>query len=1106
MESSIIARLASVSHELTVAAANLNFDFTLIKVEAPKEYSGVNDSLTEVRRENAENGALHRTARKLGALFDGIPPQAEHLLAAYGNRVSEICQKAKITPQDRERHGIFARYCGTDSSSLWAAATSGTNAIAIHLLACMLAEAFTGSQSVALWWQLIEMRKAEIEATTKNATSIEDMAKALACKQEFSRDELASWDNSARSWVQTANKKTKEQRSKALLYTDKTGLAVNKNSDPYHSVMIAWKDAMSSMNSLIMGVPQKVRNGAILLAIRSWHLYPDLCVLSHGPDVISQKDGLIPKSGIITIDLEHQDETAGSISWSLPLSYLRYYGDPVIVNKTLGVTSNRISMDQFRFVLLGCVISPWSTFANSAETSLDLLITLMKALRRPERSAPDSENLKRMQEIVKKTSWLGQILTAAEDLSSGSEIERATARKLMEYGRRYDQFLCHTKDHPPPFFGLSQIPFLFSLLEDSEARIGYLRRYAKILGLSNSNFVIRYFNSPDHPEFATIEPIDEHFGSTHLGDYIRRPSSPSKLGLHLRWIPVKWSSAPCSCKGTCRKSDSTSVSISTRKFQFGMTKNVQPVLLCPCIQRGGCSINCHDEKIRHSYDCLLLPLRGRIDEIEQLGERCLPVHMITPTVAKDVKLAFGSGENFLDAFIKLSQARNDPSYSARSVTTEFCIGDSQWAEILSVENTKVYMSTPNTRTMVKHGNSTNFDPHNRPFGPGSSYTNHHLSSDIIKDVFEVHAYNYDKLIRWFETQISKEYSVYTKALCACASALEMYGRLPDATVDPTIISKISLADASWIFPNVKKPPSPLQPTLPGSPLRPAKLSRPLVRITLSRPEAFACITMFECGQLLDVAHFQDVFAITSNDAIFVATPLLADPHDVPIETEIKRVLGNIGKPGVSLLVPPPAPRIREINTDAWNLLNHDSFSGEVENSFQKTSMHLSFTQYQQGLLDQAKNEHHIDANTVLHEALVQVFDSSAWVGDLDVLSTLNSPLISRVHCNCSGESHLSLSTLQQSFRMIIVDSWEELLIPPLDPAISVVRTAGNWIGRLAAVGISIRMGRLTVVLPNNRCWRCTENNILSLKGKRRFPFIKSEHEELDKLDKLVLIL
>ncbi|QYT03239.1 hypothetical protein H0G86_010209 [Trichoderma simmonsii] len=1056
MENSIIARLAGFSHELTVTAANLNFDFTLIKVEAPKEYSGVNDSLTEVRRENAENGALHRTARKLGALFDGIPPPAEHLLAAYGNRVSEICQKAKITPQDRERYGIFARYCGTDSSSLWAAATSGTNAIAIHLLACMLAEAFTGPESVALWVQLIERRKAEIGATNKDATSIEDLAKALACKQEFSRDELASWDNSARSWVQTASKKTKEQRSKVLLYTDKAGLAVNKNSDPYHSAMVAWKDAMSSMDSLIMGVPQKVRNGAILLAIRSWHLYPDLCVLSHGPDVIPQGDGLIPKSGIITIDLEHPDETAGSISWSLPLSYLRYYGDPVMVNQTLSVTSNRISMDHFRFVLLGCVISTWSTFANSADTSIDLLGTLMKALRWPERSTPDPENLKRMQEVVKKTSWLGQILTAAEDLSSDSEIERATARKLMEYGRRYGQFLCHTKDHPPAFFGLSYIPFLFSLLEDSEARIGYLRRYAKFLGLSNSNCVIRYFDSLGHPEFATIEPIDEHFGSKTLDGYIHQSSLPSELGIHLRWIPVESNSKPCFCEGICQETVSTSTF--TRMFRFGRPKKEA----CPCIQNGGCSINCHDNQAGHNYDCLLLPPRERIDKIEQLGERCLPVHMITSTTdPDDDSLAFGSGENFLDAFMRLSQEQKNLSYSTKSVILKFCIGDDQTAEILS------------TGPMTKI--STDPDPRERQFGPRPSRIGLDFPADFIKETFEVHPCNYDKLIEWFTTEISIRRPVYTQALRACASALEMYGRLPDATVDPTIVSKISLADASWIFPSGQLSPSP-------------------ARATLSRPEAFACITMFECGQLQDVTHFREVFAITSNDAMFVATPLLADPHDVPIETEIKRVLGNIGKPGVSLLVPPPGPRVREMNTNEWNLLNHNSFSGEIENSFQKTSMHLSFTQYQQGLLDQTKNEHHIDSNTVLHEALVQVFDSSTWVGDLDVLSTLKSPLVSRVHCNCSGDMDSSVNTLQQSFRMIIVDNWEELMIPPLDPAISVVRTAGNWIGRLAAVGISTRMGRLTVVLPSNKCWMCTRNHVLALK------------EPKEKLDQLVLIL
>ncbi|KAJ4854424.1 uncharacterized protein T069G_11403 [Trichoderma breve] len=812
METSIIAKLAGITNELTLAAAKLNFDFTLIKVEAPKEYSGVNDSLSEARRENAENGALHRTARKLGALFDGIPPSAGHLLAAYGKRVSEICQKAKISPQDRERHGIFARYCGTDSGGLWAAATSGTNAIAVHLLACMMAEAFKAPESVSLWCELIERRKAEIGNTLDQAGSV-DMATLLACKQEFSRSELAAWDNSARSWIQTANNKTRDQRNTVLHYTDKTGLAVNRDFEPYQSVTLAWKDAMSSMDSLIMGVPQKVRNGAILLAMRSWHLYPDLCILDHGPDVISQKDGLFPTSGIITIDLEHTDDTAGSISWSLPLSYLRYYGDPVIVNQTLGVASDRISMDQFRFVLLGCVICTWSKFTKSVDEALDLLMTLVKALRWPERSTPDPSNLQRMQKITSKTSWLGQILTAAEDLSSGGEIERATARKLMGYGRRYD----------------------------------------------------------------------------------------------------------------------------------------------------------------------------------------------------------------------------------------FCIGDSEVAEIVSIG--------PMTRI------GTDPDPRRAQLGHGSRDIGRYFSADILKEVLGMYHFDYVKLTDWFATHMRALHPVFLRSLRGCASAVEMYGRLPDATVDPEIISKISLSDASWISSREEQHSSPL-------------------RLTLTRPEAFACITMFECGRLLDVGHFQEVFAITSNDAIFVATPLLADPYEAPIDTEIKRVSGNIGKPGVSLLVPPPEPRIREANTGEWNLLNHNSFSGEAEDNFPKTSMHLSLTQYQQGLLDRTTNQHYIDNNTVLHEALVQVFDSSKWVGDLNLLSTLSSSLISRVECHCREDASAdeqsfdsSLAALQKSFSMIIVDNWEELLIPPLDPAISVVRAADNWIGRLAAAGISIRLkaeeedlGKLVLIL------------------------------------------
>ena len=51
---------ATLSNNLEVAPAlaNLNFDFALWKVEAPKEFDGVVSALSSVRREKAENGML----------------------------------------------------------------------------------------------------------------------------------------------------------------------------------------------------------------------------------------------------------------------------------------------------------------------------------------------------------------------------------------------------------------------------------------------------------------------------------------------------------------------------------------------------------------------------------------------------------------------------------------------------------------------------------------------------------------------------------------------------------------------------------------------------------------------------------------------------------------------------------------------------------------------------------------------------------------------------------------------------------------------------------------------------------------------------------------
>jgi hypothetical protein len=113
------ACLASVQNENTLALANLNFDFSLVKLEAPVEYTGLGQTISKKRKMDAEEGGLHKTARRLAALFGGILPETEHLFRAYGKRVSEISSMPTINPrEDSDRDGIFAGHVGVDTASI----------------------------------------------------------------------------------------------------------------------------------------------------------------------------------------------------------------------------------------------------------------------------------------------------------------------------------------------------------------------------------------------------------------------------------------------------------------------------------------------------------------------------------------------------------------------------------------------------------------------------------------------------------------------------------------------------------------------------------------------------------------------------------------------------------------------------------------------------------------------------------------------------------------------------------------------------------------------------------------------------------------------------
>jgi hypothetical protein len=117
--SKVTAALSAVHNENSVALANLNFDFTLVKLEAPAEYQGLGQTISPKRKIDAEEGALHKTARRLAGLFGDSLPPTDELFRAYGKRVSEISEIPALNPREESgKEGIFADHVGADTATI----------------------------------------------------------------------------------------------------------------------------------------------------------------------------------------------------------------------------------------------------------------------------------------------------------------------------------------------------------------------------------------------------------------------------------------------------------------------------------------------------------------------------------------------------------------------------------------------------------------------------------------------------------------------------------------------------------------------------------------------------------------------------------------------------------------------------------------------------------------------------------------------------------------------------------------------------------------------------------------------------------------------------
>ena len=529
----IQAGFAQASQELTVAAANLNFDFTLVKVEALPEYQPLGKVLSASRVREAETGPLHVTARRLGALFEGVCPETPNLITAYGTRASEISREVseKDSGVSRSSNWIRTEYGGIDATSIWAAATSSKAALPAHLLACILARMWKHTEATSLWVEIVSERKREIVKKFEEGEYV-PTSLASAVQQEITRDHLAKWDASARSWLQTADLARQREYKQFLLIIQNVSIAIHEaNVALYPNVVHVWNSALAAMEGLVSGRPYVVRDGPVLLGLSAWHIYPDMVIFDGNScnKHVAMRDDLVKDGGVLSLGIsEAGRQEEQSVYWSLSLAHHRFYGEAVKQTRRLNVDGSRLTLSELMLICLGSLLRRWSISPDETHTAFKILLAIAHVYPKGDNVEFDTGKDDTEDDI--ENGWRAVI---EEPILQFFRDEKQ-AILAVSLGRRRPNFLpAGVTTEERPLFLLSSLQDLMSLLIDVDKKIELLRRVsARVTGLNKDNSIILCFDG-SHPTrsnytFATVFP--EGFDDEDTSKSRKRNS-----GYH-RWV------------------------------------------------------------------------------------------------------------------------------------------------------------------------------------------------------------------------------------------------------------------------------------------------------------------------------------------------------------------------------------------------------------------------------------------------------------------------------------------------------------------------------------------------------------------------------------------
>ena len=1020
--------------EVSPALANFHFDFTLYKVEAPAEFHGVGRALTCGRRVEAESGQSHITARILGALFTSALPKTPNLIRVYGLRASEISKRAAEESSKTQSWGFFADHSGADGTTIWASATSGPESIPAHLLACLLARAWDPPEAISIWDEIVQRRRQIILDAFENSNTA-DLRDVWAAKHPLSRDHLAEWDNSARSWLRTADRVKQREQKQVLLIFDNIENQIRSEQGTYESVLSVWQEALTFFEAIVSGISQKAGNCQSLLALCAWHLYPELMVVDPSPKQTQQNDALMPAKVIVTIGLGQKSGEQAGVCWSLPLAYFRHYG-PAVKRKSAVNSTQRLSIEEFEMAFFGTFIVGWTELGVTVVQIAKWLNRIHQILLQAniwKWYSPESSV------AYPRSSWLGILFDASKRFLRSFQAGDNNDRQLVRLGQVHGQsFLGNNVD---PFFGLCRSGAYVDFFEAEEKKIAHLRKIAsKLPGDANSMLIrVRHdcqeFEGGAIFEYLTAKPMRRKC--------TKRNSEGFQLvtAKHCRWIYKggdlsKHTGEMCYYDRLLESDTERYAELRPLLDKVRRTQTKSSFQLKDAVKKIFSKIPGHEDSHKsESRPFLKSPIDTALHSLSEDFEKR---QIIYSAMDEDVLLR---EDHIIEDYESVDTGIFWATYSDPPLSVQSC-----WYQ-------RIYGTTSAALYMLESAVA------------GSTSFPSEISVPNLLSSFETERLDAQRLAAYlWERTEPRTHPERIKSLRAVATAVKIYRSLSNATIDVRVLQQ-DISKAHWTE------------------------SAPLMsKIFLDLPHTFSCICFFESGRFdIEASAFRRVMAMSAGDQIWVASPLLRDPYSTlerlgpgrfghPTQTVVG-LTGNVGRPGTSFLVSPMEPLIRPNSIHDFRRIFKAAFDGNLTDEFSDTSLHLSFTSAKSQISGHFEGLK--DSELEVVETALSVYERGEWVADLDVLKSFSTRTISRIF-GCSICQHKRNSEVPQRGFMgenrpgvTTITNWTELLDPP-ETQYSIVKASGNWEARLATTVIAVASGYQVGVLPDIWCWKCME--------------------------------